>query len=143
MCAARTWLVVPRDFLRRHPLDALLRLVRVKARVGFRGNELADGLAKWAAHAYPPLIPPTVRRSLTHQGTVIVGRAPRSALRSPVPGHDHQDIPVLASFDWVRETSWFGILPFKWVSGTIVLPGYRSYTAVNNYHCHTCDSLHP
>ena len=92
---------------------------------------------------FPPLISPTFRRSLTHQGTVIVGPAPRSALRSLVPGHDHQDILVPASFDWVRGTSWFGILPFKWVSGTIVLPEYLFYNDVNGYHCHLGDSPHP
>ena len=124
MCAAGTWLVVLRDFLSLHPWDPMLRLVWVKAHVGFRGNELADGLAKWAAHAFPPTVPPTFRRSLTHNGTVVVGRVPRSAIKSLVPSHDHRDISVSASFDWVRGTSWFGILPFKWVSGTLVLPGY-------------------
>ena len=38
MCAAGTWLVVLRDFLNLHPWDPMLRLVWVKAHVGFRGN---------------------------------------------------------------------------------------------------------
>ena len=114
MCAAGTWLVVLGDFLCLHPWSPMLRLVWVKAHVGFRGNELADGLAKWAAQAIPPSTPPTFRRSLTHNGTVVVGRAPKSALKSLVPSHEHRDILVSASFDWVRGTSWFGILPFKW-----------------------------
>ena len=54
MCAAGTWLVVLRDFLRLQPCDPLRRLVWMKDHVGFRGNELADGLAKWAAHASLP-----------------------------------------------------------------------------------------
>ena len=143
MCAAGTWLVVLRDFLRLHPWNPMLRLVWVKAHVGFRGNELADGLAKWAAHAFPPATPPTFRRSLTHNGTVVVGRAPKAALKSLIPSHEHRDISISASFDWVRGTSWFGILPFKWVSGTLVLSGYQFYTDVSDYHCHLCDSPHP
>ena len=143
MCAAGTWLVMLRDFLHLHPWDPLLKLVWINAHVGFRGNELPNGLAKWAAHAFPPLIPPTFRWILTHQGTVIVGPAPRSALRSLVPSHDHRDISVSASFDWLRGTSWLGIRPFKWVSGTIVLPGYQFYNDVKDYHCHLCDSPHP
>ena len=111
--------------------------------MGFKGNELADGLAKWAAHAFPAPIPPTFRRSLTYQGTVTVGRAPRSALRSLVPGHDHQDIFVSAFFDWVRVTYWFSILPFKWVSGTVIIPGHSFHNDVDDYHCHLCDSPHP
>ena len=132
MCAAGTWLVVLSDFLRLHPWSPMLRLVWVKAHVGFRGNELADGLAKWAAHVFPPITPPTFRRSLPHNGTVVVGRAPKSALKSLVRSHDHSDISISASFDWVRGTSLFGILPFKWVSGTLVLPGYQFYNNVND-----------
>ena len=132
MCPAGTWLVVLRDFLLLHPWNPMLRLVWVKAHVGFRGNELADGLDKWADHDFPPIVPPTFRRSLTHNGTVVVGRVPKSALRSLVPSHDHRDIWVSASFYWVKGTSWFGILPFKWVSGTIFLPGYPFYNNVND-----------
>ena len=143
MCGAGTWLVMLGDFLRFHPWNRLLWLFWLKPHKGFRRNELADGSAKWAAHSFPALNPPTFRRSLTHQGKIIVGRAPRTALRSLVPGHDHQDISVLASFYWVRRTSCFGILPFKWVSGTIVLPGYLFYNDVSDYHCHLCDSSIP
>ena len=117
-----------RDFLRLHSWNPLLRLVWVKAHLGFRGNELMDGLSKWAAQTFTPLVPPTFRRSLAHQGTVIVGRAPRAALLSLVPGHDHQDISVSASLYWVRGTSWFSILPFKWFSGTIVCQATRFTT---------------
>ena len=105
MCAAGTWLVVLRDFLSLHPWNPMLRLVWVKAHVGFSGNELADGLAKWAAHASPPIVPPTFRRSLTHNGTVVVGRVPKSALKSLIPSHHHRDISVSASFDLVRGNS--------------------------------------
>ena len=143
MWAAGTWLVVLRDFLSLHPWNPMLRLVWVEAHVGFRGKELADRLAKWAAHAFPPTVPPTVRRSLTHNGTVVVGRVPKSAIRSLVPSRDHRDISVSASCDWVRGTSWFGNLPFKWVSGTLVLPGYQFYNNVNDYHCHLYDSPQP
>ena len=73
MCAAGTWLVVLRDFLPLHPWSPLLRLAWVKAHVGFKGNELADGLAKWGNHAFPAPTPPVFRRSLTFQGTVTVG----------------------------------------------------------------------
>ena len=91
----------------------------------------------------PPTVPPTFRRSLTLNGTVVVGRVPKSAIKSLVPSHDHRNISVSASFDWLMRTSWFGILPFKSVSGTLVLPGYQFYNDVNDYYYHLCDSPQP
>ena len=143
MCSSGTWLSVLVDFLTLHPWDPRVRLVWVKAHVGFKGNEVADGLAKWSAHSLgaSPFRP--FRHSLEFEGSTTAGRAPRTAIKSLTPSHVHADLSVTASFDWFRKTSWFGILPFKWVSGTVFLPHYHHFNELNDYHCHLCDHPHP
>ena len=113
MCSAGTWVATLTDPLASSPPSRKLRLAWIKADVGFQGNEVADGLAKWASHSLvaAPLRP--FRHILEHSGTTTVGRAPRVALTSLVRIHEHADLAVAASFDWFRNMSWFGVLPFK------------------------------
>ena len=73
MWAAGTWLVMLKEFLPLHPWSPVLRPAYVKAHMGFRGKKLANGLAKWAAHAFPAPVPSTFRRSLTYQVIATVG----------------------------------------------------------------------
>ena len=72
-----------------------------------------------------------------------MSRVPPSQLRRLVATHAHGDLAVRPSFDWFAKSSWFGVRPFKWVSGTMSIGGYRHFSDVDDYSCHLCDESHP
>jgi len=117
----------------------------IKAHVGFKGNEYADATAKWAAFAfgeakkYVTLPHP---QSLEIKGLATVSRLPASVVKSLNPAHLHSDLHLESSFDWYQNSSWFSVLPFKWVSASLWLQGYPGFSDLNQYSCHICDSFH-
>ena len=128
------------------PLPHLIHVAWVKGHAHFMGNELADYFSKWAPQAlmwHPSLLPSPPAGVVTSGGLAIISKIPKHHTRSLFPTHPHTRLHFSTSASFLRQSSFFSAIAFKWVSGTYGCQDYRPHCDTSDRSCPKCQGVHP
>ena len=128
------------------PLPHLIHVAWIKGHAHFMGNELADHFSKWAAQAllwHPSLLPPPPAGVVTSGGLALISKIPKYHTRSLFPTHPHTRLHFGTSASFLRQSSFFSAIAFKWVSGTYGCQDYRPHCDTSDRTCPKCQEVHP
>ena len=128
------------------PLPHLIHVPWIKGHAHFMGNELADYFSKWAAQAllwHPSLLPPPPAGVVTSGGLALMSEIPKHHTRSLFPTHPDTRLHFGTSASFLRQSSFFSAIAFKWVSGTYGCQDYRPHCDTSDRTCPKCQEVHP
>ena len=129
------------------PLPYLIHVAWIKGHAHFMGNELADYFSKWAAQAllwHPSLLPPLPPAGVvTSGGLALISKIPKHHTRSLFPTHPHTRLHFGTSASFLRQSSFFSAIAFKWVSGTYGCQDYRPHCDTSDRTCPKCHEVQP
>ena len=118
----------------------------LKSHVGFQGNQVVDGFAKYTSYACAVLEahkqPPGLH-TVTFHGNPHIHKLGGSQRRRLYPRHANTGISLPLSFDWARHHSWFSSFAAKWVLGVKGIHRAGPFWDVSDRQCPLCDTRHP
>ena len=118
----------------------------LKSHVGFPGNEVADGFAKYTSYACAVLEAhkqPSGPHTVTFHGNPHIHKLGGSQRRRLYPRHAHTGISLPLSFHWARHHSLFSSFAAKWVLGVKGIHGAGPFWDVSDRQCPLCDTRQP
>ena len=119
-----------------------LRIVWIKAHVGFLGNEYADRYASWASYLPLPSVPVTPPATLLYNNLPLVGKVPYKIYHERIPKRAHTHIHLHTSYLSWAKCGPFKDLPYKWTNGLISATGYQPYWSLRLVKCDLCVQEH-
>ena len=91
----------------------------------------------------PPSYPPPPAGVVTSGGLALISKIPKHHTRSLFPTHQHTRLHFGTSASFLRQSSFFSAIAFKWVSGTYGCQDYRPHCDTSDRTCPKCQEVHP
>ena len=91
----------------------------------------------------PPTPPPPPAGVVTSGGLALISKILKHHTRSLFPTHPHTRLHFGTSGSFLRQSSFFSAIAFKWVSGTYGCQDYRPHCDTSDRTCPKCQEVHP
>ena len=90
-----------------------------------------------------PSTPPPPAGVVTSRGLALISKIPKHHTRFLFPTHPHTRLHFATSASFLRQSSFFSAIAFKWVSGTYGCQDYRPHCETSDRTCPKCQEVHP
>ena len=122
--------------------EAPLHLTWLRSHQNHPLNDKADYFAKLATRLPPPPPPPPLSVAIYADKLPIEGRPAFSDLIALIPHRHDPALHQRLSYRWLKTSSPFSILPFKWSTGQFSLKGFAAHFQHQPLPCTLCQQQH-